>query len=180
MFFSFFFCETLCFSAITVKGMVFFNMMGTYCHLLASVGTVTMTGLAVWDMWLQIHNVAHSLEPFFCASVVWPVLHFYLYVFLYLFVCLFSWTAKKKREERSWEWDINKAHCPYMCFQKQGHSSIPWLQHPTPNKHSSLWAACYSQCEFPNGRNGGQDHLLLLGGEVCIRLQLRRKTSWCL
>lgn len=65
----------------------------------------------------------------------------------------------------------------------QGHSSTAWLQHPTPNKASTLWAACYSQCELPNGHNGGQDHLLLLWGgrsEVCIRLQLRRKTSRCL
>lgn len=62
----------------------------------------------------------------------------------------------------------------------QEHSSRPWLQHLTPNKPSSLWAACYSQCVFPNGHNRGQDHLLLLGGEVCIQLQLGRKTSWCL
>lgn len=46
----------------------------------------------------------------------------------------------------------------------QGHSSIAWLQHPIPNKPSSLWAACCSQCELPNGYNGGQDHLLLLAG----------------
>lgn len=47
-------------------------------------------------------------------------------------------------------------------------------------KASSLWAACNSQYEFPNGHNGGQDHLLLVGGEVCIPLQLKRKTSRCL
>lgn len=45
----------------------------------------------------------------------------------------------------------------------------------------SPWAACYSLYALPNSHNGGQGHLLLLEGvEVCIRLQLRRKTSRCL
>lgn len=29
------------------------------------------------ETWLQTYNVAHSLEPFFCSSVVRPVLYFY-------------------------------------------------------------------------------------------------------
>lgn len=61
-----------------------------------------------------------------------------------------------------------------------GHSSTSWLPQPVQNKPSSPWAACYSQCDFPNGHNGGQHHLLARGGlesgEVCIQLQLRRKS----
>lgn len=60
------------------------------------------------------------------------------------------------------------------------HSSSPWLRRLMYKKVSSLWAACNSQYEFPNGHNGRQDHLLLVGGEVCIPLQLKRKTSRCL
>lgn len=55
-----------------------------------------------------------------------------------------------------------------------------WLRRLMYKKASSLWAACNSQYDFYNGHNGGQDHLLLAGGEVCILLQLKRKTSRCL
>ncbi len=169
------------------------NMMRTYCHLLARVATFILTRnwLAVWDIWLQTYNAAQSLESFLCSFPVQPG------VSIYKCFSLKQWERDKARRklgvrERERGLGVGKrGHLRSTLLVKilnaltcvsrmQRHSSTPWLQHPTPNKLSSLWAACYSQCEFPNGHNGGQDHLLLLGGEVCIQLQLRRKTSWCL
>lgn len=99
---------------------------------------------------------------------------------VFLFTCLEQEKETKQESNQRGRVLVKILNALTCVSRTQGHSSTPWLQHPTPNKPSSLWAACYSQCEFPNGHNGGQDHLLLLGGEVCIRLQLRRKTSWCL
>lgn len=144
-------------------------MVGIYCHLLAEEGNFfsrVRNWLAVWDIWSQTHNAAQSLETqsLLCTSTAQPA-------FSISFMC-FSENKRMKQRLRG----AARTHVS----RTQVHSSRSCLQHPLQNKPSSLWAACYSQCEFPNGHNGGQDHLLLLEGEVCIRLQLRRKTSWCL
>ncbi len=82
------------------------NVMGTYCHLLARVGTVILLGrnwLVVWDIWWQTYNVAQSLET--CLSI-------------YVCVSLEQWERDKARDELK-ETDFSVYVCVCVCERER-------------------------------------------------------------
>lgn len=183
LFWMFYFGETTCL-CINIAFSIVFSMWWEHTAI-SWPGWIlsyswTQTGWLVWDIWLQTYNVAQSLETWvFSLLVSSPVCSF-----CSLYVCL-SGTARLRQSKSVKDSEKERNHIcrkyrkALTCVSGDiilllGYNTL------TPSEPSSLWAACNSQCEFPNGHNGGQDHLLLPGGEVCIRLQLRRKTSWCL
>lgn len=128
-------------------------MMGTYCHLLSRMSKV-FTGA------LMSYRVSSCLVQ---GGV-------------------FVYCAQKRDTKQRRKYGEKQSTSVTSCYSTYSTcvSIHSWLRHLMYKKASSLWVACNSQYDFYNGHNGGQRHLLLAGGEVCILLQLKRKTSWCL
>lgn len=123
-----------------------------------------------WLEWLRL-----SLEPL-CP------LEFPLVLSRLVFLSTVHKKWYKAKEEVWWKKKTKQRTSATSCYSTYSTcvSIHSWLWRLMYKKARSLWAACNSQYDFYNGHNGGQDHLLLAGGEVCILLQLKRKTSRCL
>lgn len=133
------------------------DVMGTYCHLLAGM-----------------------TKAFIGAFMSFRVSSCLVQAGVFVYCALKK--GYKAKEEAWWKKKTKQRISATSCYSTYSTcvSIHSWLRRLMYKKARSLWAACNSQYDFYNGHNGGQDHLLLAGGEVCILLQLKRKTSRCL